>query len=182
MTDPDQDPDRAHAGDPTGDAAESRRRGPRSPRGRNLALAAAGLALPLIGLAMLIRSCAHTAVSGEVAVGGDHGWREPLNRCRTGEFQSFLGVELGRDRDGKMLVRARLDPDRGPVLELVPPTGGVTVELTAATCPSLALEVRKVGVDGEGAALLDGRVVARCALPDGRPLQLDGWWRRCGPT
>lgn len=156
--------------------------GSRGRLGRGLAIGVAGMVLPLVGLVMLIRSCGHTAVSGEVAVSGAHGWREPLNRCRTGEFQSFTGVDLGRDVDGKMLVRAELDPDRGPLVELTPPTGGAPVRLTAAGCPGLRVEVKKVGADGDGAALLDGRVVARCTLADGQVVQLDGWWKRCGPT
>ena len=166
-------------GDGDGDSAAPPRR---NKLGRGLAIGAAGMVLPLIGLVMLIRSCGHTAVSGEVAVSGADGWREPLNRCRTGEFQSFTGVDLGRDIDGKMLVRAELDPDRGPLVELTPPTGGAPLRLTGERCPGLRVEVRKVGADGDGAALLDGRVVARCTLADGQVVQLDGWWRRCGPT
>lgn len=150
---------------------------------RGLAIGAAGMVLPILGLVMIVRSCSRTAVSGEVAVtlaSGARGWREPLNRCKSGELQSFTGVDLGRDVDGKMLVRAQLDPDRGPLVDLTPPTGGAPLHLTAATCPGLRIDVKKVGKDGDGAALLDGRVVARCTLPAGEVVQLDGWWKRCG--
>lgn len=164
-----------------GDAGATQDEPRRGNLGRGLAIGAAGMVLPIIGLVMLVRSCSQTAVSGEVSVTGGHGWREPLNRCRTGELQSFDGVDLGRDSDGKMLVRAELDPDRGPLVELTPPAGGAALRLNAERCPGLRVEIKKVGADGDGAALLDGRVVARCILAEGQVVQLDGWWRRCGP-
>ena len=150
--------------------------------GRGVLIGLAGLLLPVAGLVMVVRSCDRAAASGEVAVIGEPGWRVPLNRCKSGELHSFHGVDLGRDSDGKMLVRAIDDPDRGIVVELVPPAGGVTLRLTRDTCADLRLELRKQGVDEDGAALLDGRVVARCPLADGRRVQLDAWWRRCGPS
>ncbi len=155
----------------------------RRPRhvGRTIAIALAGLVLPVIGVVLLVRSCSRSAVSGEVAISGAGGWRQQLNRCRSGELHSYLGVELGREVDGKWLVRATLDPDRGTIIELTPPAGGAPTVLAETTCPGLRVEVRKVGTDGDGAALLDGRAVARCTLPDGRTVQLDAWWRRCGP-
>jgi hypothetical protein len=150
--------------------------------GRAIAIGVAGVILPAIGLVLVVRSCSHAAVSGELAVLGDGGWRAPLNRCRSGELQSFTGVELGRDSDSKTLVRALIDPDRGTIVEISRPTGGVPIRLTPANCPDLRLELRTAGHDGDGAALLDGRVVARCTPPDGPPVQLDAWWRRCGPS
>lgn len=149
---------------------------------RTITIALVGLALPVLGLIMLVRSCARTAVSGEVFVRGEPAWRQPLNRCRSGEFQGFFGVDLGRDSDGKMMVRAQLDPERGPRLELTPPQGGAPIKLDTTLCPGLRVEVRKVGADADGAAFLDGSVVARCTPPGGPVVQVDGWWRHCGPT
>ena len=74
-----------------------------------------------------------------------------------------------------------LDPDRGTIIELTPPAGGAPTVLDEARCPGVRVEVRKVGADRDGAALLDGVVVARCTLPDGRTVNLDAWWRRCAP-
>lgn len=160
----------------TGDGRRPRRGG----AGRAVALIVAGLVVPAVGLLVLMRSCARTAVSGEVAVSGDHGWREPLNRCRAGELLGFDGVELARERDGKVLVRAMVDVDHGPQVELFPPSGGLPLRLDGARCPGLRVELRRVGEDHDGAAILDGRVVARCAA-DGGTISLDAWWRGCGP-
>jgi hypothetical protein len=145
-------------------------------------LGVAGAIVPVVCLVLVIRSCSKTAVSGELAVLGEGGWRAPLNLCRSGELQSFEGVDLGREDTGRMSVRAILDPDRGTIVELTRPGGGVPVRLTADSCPGLVLELRKSGSDGDGAALLDGRVVARCPLPGGQTVQLDAWWKRCGPN
>lgn len=163
----------------SGDDREPRER-PRRGSGRAIAIGLAGIVLPVIGLVMIVRSCSRTAVSGELAVLGEGGWRAPLNRCRSGELQSFAGVELGRDSDGKTLVRALIDPDRGTLVEITRPRGGVPIRLTTESCPGLRVDLRTVGHDHDGAALLDGRVVARCT-PAGEPtIQLDAWWRRCG--
>ncbi len=152
----------------------------RSTVGRALMLVVAGLAVPAIGLVIVTRSCSRAMVSGEVAVVGARGWREPLNRCRSGELASFTGVELGRDRDGKMLVRIVDDPDRGLRFELTPPDDAPSLVLDAAGCPGLRLVLRRVGADRDGAALLDGNATARCTI-DGRVVSVDAWWRRCGP-
>ena len=150
-------------------------------RGRAIAIGLAGIVLPVIGLVMVVRSCSRTAVSGELEVLGEGGWRAPLNLCRSGELQSFDGVELGREDSGRMFVRAMNDPDRGTIIELTRPAGGVPLRLTSESCPGLRLELRRTGADRDGAALLDGRVVARCELPGGPTVRLDAWWRRCGP-
>lgn len=150
-------------------------------KGGGIALAVVGAVLPIVGVTMAVRSCSRAAASGQLAVIGDGGWRAPLNRCRSGELQGFTGVELGEEDRGRMTVRAIADPDRGTLVELARPGGGVPIRLDGASCPGLRLELRRGGSDRDGAALLDGRVVARCTLAGGPTIQLDAWWRRCGP-
>lgn len=148
-------------------------------KARSIAIGLAGVVLPVLGLVMAVRSCSHAIVGGEVAVLGDGGWRASFDRCRSGELQSFTGVDLGRDAGGALLVRAMLDPDRGPIVELTGPAGGAPLRLDRASCPGLVVELRTTGRDHDGAAILDGRVVARCTPPGGPTVELGAWWRRC---
>ena len=141
-----------------------------------LGLAVVGLAIPVIGIAVAYQACVGTTIRGSVSVRGPGvEWRSALGTCTADP--TALTVGLAAD-DGAIVVRATLDPLDGPRLELAMPAAP-PITITAATCPSLRVDIRRVGQRPDGSHLLDGSAAASCRTDAGLHVELDAWWRGC---
>lgn len=101
-----------------------------------------------------------------------------LRYCRSGQRESFSGVDLASDGPGGAVLRVVVDPIEGPRLRFQR-QGGTPVVLDASHCQQLAANTQPTGTAINRITLVQGSVGLDCTMPDGTTFVGDAQYSSC---
>lgn len=116
-----------------------------------------------------------SAAPASVNVGGR---AVTFSACRSGDRESFLGVDLLAPSDGFRL-RVVQDPIDGPRLKLFRRETGDGEVLTPDRCRELRAAVRPTRWRVNEVRDVEGELAARCTLADGTVFEVKAAFRHC---
>lgn len=145
------------------------------------------LRLPLVLAAAMLQGCAlhelgavmSPSVTGGLVLATADGETRELRpeSCVSGDHFHFLGADLV-DPSG-VVVRAVLDPLRGPGLRLAFAEGRAPLLLDADSCPGLRLDVSDSGWRVNDFRAVVGELELDCAIPGGGRIHGRLAFRQC---